>query len=47
MTISNILEIKNPVKIKQKPIKETQDIYIPDIKDLNISRNNGMVWWVW
>lgn len=44
MTISNILEIKNPVKIKQKPIKETQDIYIPDIKDLNISRNNGMVY---
>ena len=44
MTIINIHQIPNPIKIKQSPIKEHQDIYIPDIKDLNISRRNGMVY---
>ena len=44
MTIAFINEIENPLKIKQTPIKENQDIYIPDIKDLNISRRNGMIY---
>ena len=40
----NITEIENPNKFKMKPIKEKQDIYIPDIKDENISRRNGMIY---
>lgn len=38
-----IEEIKNPNQFKMKPIKEKQDIYIPDIKDENISKRNGMI----
>lgn len=38
-----ISEIKNKNDIKQlKPIRERQDIYVPNIKDKNISRRNGM-----
>jgi hypothetical protein len=44
MTINNIQEIENPVKDKLKPIKEKQDIFIPDIINQNISRRNGMVY---
>ena len=44
MTITDIQEIQNPVKDKLKPIKEKQDIFIPDIVDLNISRRNGMIY---
>lgn len=40
----NIQEIQNPNQFKMKPIKEKQDIYIPDIKDENISRRNGMIY---
>lgn len=39
-----IQEIKNPNQFKMKPIKEKQDIYIPDIKDENISKRNGMIY---
>lgn len=44
MTIKDIQEIENPVKDKLKPIKEKQDIFIPDIINKNISRRNGMVY---
>ena len=44
MTISNITEIKNPLVVKHRPFRETQDIYVPDIKDMNISRRNGMIY---
>ena len=44
MTITDIQEIQNPVKDKLKPIKEKQDIFIPDIINQNISRRNGMVY---
>jgi len=44
MTIIGIQEIENPVKDKLKPIKEKQDIFIPDIVNQNISRRNGMVY---
>lgn len=39
-----ITEIKNPNTKSMRPIKEKQDIYIPDIKDENISKRNGMVY---
>lgn len=44
MTIVDIIEIKNPNQKDMKPIKEKQDIYIPDIVDQNISRRNGMIY---
>ena len=43
MTIT-INEIENPHKMKMKPIKERQDIYVPDVVNQNISRRNGMVY---
>jgi hypothetical protein len=43
MPIESIEEIHNPNSKKQKPIKEKQDKYVPDIKNLNISRRNGMI----
>jgi len=39
MTIKNITEIENKDIIKQKPIKETMDIYIPDIPNYLPNRN--------
>ena len=40
-----INEVQNPNDIKQlKPIKEKQDIFIPDIADTNIPRRNGSIW---
>jgi len=44
MPILDIIEIKNPNQKQMKPIREKQDIYIPDIVDENISRRNGMVY---
>jgi len=44
MTIKDITEILNPNNINLKPIKEVQDIYVPDIVNQNISRRNGMVY---
>lgn len=44
MTITAITEIPNPDAKKMAPIKEKQDIYIPDIIDQNISRRNGMIY---
>jgi Cdc6-like AAA superfamily ATPase len=43
MTITNIKETINPNKEIQKPIKEKQDIFIPDIIDKNIPRRNGSI----
>lgn len=40
-----ISEIPNANNVKKlKPIKEKQDIYIPDIKDENICRRNGGIY---
>jgi hypothetical protein len=44
MTIKEISEIANPNMKQMKPIREKQDIYIPDIVDKNISRRNGMIY---
>ena len=44
MTITGIEQIKNPHYKKMTPIKERQDIYIPNIVNENISRRNGMVY---
>ena len=44
MTISDIIEINNPTPSIFKPIKERQDIYVPQIVNQNISRRNGMVY---
>lgn len=44
MTISNITEIKNPNNKKVQPIKEKQDIFIPNIVDKNIPNRNGFIW---
>lgn len=44
MTINSITEIPNPNTKSMKPIKEKQDIYIPEIRDENISKRNGMVY---
>jgi hypothetical protein len=43
MTIVNIDEVKNPNTNTLKPIKEKQEIYIPDIVDKNIPRRNGSI----
>ena len=43
MTILTINEIHNPNKQKMKPIKEKQDIFIPNIVDKNIPRRNGSI----
>jgi len=44
MPISQIQEIQNPLHTKMNPIKEKQDIIIPDIIDKNISSRNGMIY---
>jgi len=44
MTIHEIKEIQNPHLTKMKPIKERQDVFIPNIINQNISRRNGMVY---
>ena len=44
MTIKEIQEIPNPHTKKMTPIKEKQDIFVPDIINQNISRRNGMVY---
>ena len=44
MTIKEIIEVNNPNESKFKVMKEKQDIYVPDINNLNISRRNGMVY---
>lgn len=44
MPINDIVEIQNPNATAFKPIKEKQDLFIPDIVDLNISRRNGMIY---
>ena len=44
MTIKSIELIPNPYTKKMTPIKEKQDILIPDIVNPNISKRNGMVY---
>ena len=44
MTIKEIVEVKNKEMIKMTPVKERQDINIPDITNENISKRNGMVY---
>jgi hypothetical protein len=44
MPITDIKETKNPNGVTFKPIKEKQDIFIPGITNLNISRRNGMIY---
>ena len=44
MVIKSIDEIKNPIEMNMKPIKEKMDIYIPGIINENISKRNGMIY---
>ena len=44
MTITNIEEIPNKKMPTFKPIKESQEIYIPNIDAQNISKRNGMIY---
>jgi len=44
MTIKDIVEIKNPDNVNLKPIKERQDIYIPEIINQNIPRRTGGIY---
>ena len=44
MTIKNITEKINQDFPKFKPIKENQDINVPDILDQNISKRNDMIY---
>jgi len=44
MPIKEIELIKNPHAKKMKPIKEKQDILIPDIIDQNIPNRNGFIY---
>ena len=44
MTIKEIVEIDNPNETKFKVMREKQDVFVPDISNLNISRRNGMVY---
>lgn len=39
-----INEVPNPDAVKMAPIREKQDIYIPDVIDLNIPRRNGFIY---
>ena len=43
MSIEHIGEIINENTIVMKPIKEVQDIYIPNIVDQNIPSRNGFI----
>lgn len=43
MSIVNIGEIANSTVSKMNPIKEVQDIYIPNIVDQNIPSRNGFI----
>ena len=43
MTIVSINETENPIRSRMIPIKEKQDIYIPNIVDKNIPNRNGMI----
>lgn len=43
MVITTINEIKNPITSKLKPIKEKQDILIPNVINPNIPQRNGMI----
>jgi hypothetical protein len=43
MSIVKIDEVTNSTVSKMKPIKEKQDIYIPNIKDQNIPSRNGFI----
>lgn len=44
MPITDIVEVPNPTSTSFRQIKEVQDIYVPDITNLNISRRNGMIY---
>ena len=44
MPITDIQEIENPNATNFRAIRERQDIFIPDITNLNISRRNGMIY---
>jgi len=44
MTIKEIVEIDNPNETKFKVMREKQDVFVPDVSNLNISRRNGMVY---
>jgi hypothetical protein len=44
MTIKEIIEINNPTETRFKVMKEKQDLFVPDISNINISRRNGMVY---
>jgi hypothetical protein len=44
MTIKEIVEVDNPNETKFKVMREKQDVFVPDISNLNISRRNGMVY---
>ncbi len=44
MTIKEIIEINNPNETRFKVMKEKQDLFVPDISNINISRRNGMVY---
>jgi hypothetical protein len=44
MSIKSIVETPNPDALVMKPIKEQQDIYIPDIVDQNIPNRNGFIY---
>jgi hypothetical protein len=44
MTIQNITEIPNPNNRNIIPIKEIQDIYLPNVIDKNIPNRNGFIW---
>ena len=41
MPIKDIVEVNNPHNINLKPIKERQNIHIPDIINQNIPRRTG------
>lgn len=44
MPITDITEVPNPTATAFRQIREVQDIYVPDITNLNISRRNGMIY---
>jgi hypothetical protein len=42
--LTDITEVDNPHATKQKPVKEIQNIFIPDIVNQNIPNRNGFIY---
>lgn len=44
MSKRKIIEISNPISLNRTGMKEVMDVFVPNIKNENISRRNGMIY---